>query len=88
MVLSTYHQCIKYPWQDTHGTIIANDNPFQIVDVYFTDAIYHQKINPQEEICDTSGKDNDSYVKPQKLKIRHDIKVTKDKPMLLPNSVA
>lgn len=88
MVPTTYHQCIKYPSQDTQATIIADNNPFQTADAYFIDARYYQKTDPQEVVRDTSGKDNDSNIKPQKLKVQHGIKVTIDKPTLLPDSIA
>lgn len=87
VVPSTYHQCIKYSWKNAQGTIITDNNLFQTVDAYFTNATYYQKTDSQEITRDTSGKDKDSNIKLRKLKVRHGIKATKDKPTLLLNSI-
>lgn len=87
VIPSTYHRCIKYSWQDTQGTIVADNNPFQAVDAYFVDSTYYQKTDPWEIPHNTPGNDNDNGINPQKLKVRHGINVTKDEPILLPNAV-
>lgn len=55
-----------------------------MADAYFTDATYYQKIDPHE----ISARTNESKFKPQKIKVKHNIQTVKDKPMLLPYSVA
>lgn len=59
-----------------------------MTDAYFANATYYRKVDPQEIIQDTSGKNNESSFKPLKLRVKHDIKVAKDKPTPLPDSVA
>lgn len=88
VIPSTYHQCIKYAWQDSQGTIVADNNPFQVADACFADATYYQKNDSWEVLHNTPGNDNDNGVNLGKLKVQHGVKATKDEPTLLPDMVA
>lgn len=44
-VPSSFHQCIKYPWNGSQETIVADHNPFKYNKVYSAYAIFYKDVS-------------------------------------------
>lgn len=68
--------------------MVADNNPFQMADAYFTNAIiYYQTTNSRDVLPNALDKNNNNSHKPRKLKVKHGVKPVKGKSALLLESV-
>lgn len=91
-ILSTFHLCIKYPWQDKHGTIVADSKLFRASEAFYIDAnFYHkEKTHPIAQSSSSRSLANVTCTsgKLWHYKLGQKVKTQNKKASLLPEHVA